>query len=53
MGNVKRKSINLVGSSGKATAAKPRKRKMVMKSKSRRAGAGIKGRARGSARSTR
>ena len=52
MGKVKRKSINLVGGSGKA-AAKPRKRRMAMKAKSRRAGANIKSRARSMARSSR
>ena len=53
MGNVKRKSINLVGNSGKAIAAKPRKRKLSMRAKSRRAGASIKAKVRGSARSAR
>jgi len=52
MGNSTKKHINLVGSSGKI-AAKPRKRKLSMRAKSRRAGASIKSKVRGSARSTR
>ena len=52
MGKTKRKSIHLVGGSSVA-AAKPRKRKLSMRAKSRRAGASIKAKVRGSARSAR